>query len=132
MVHLQEGKSLIAVAESLKVHWKTVQSWIKKFREEGFEGLFESSRSGAPKKLTEQQEIFIKEKIESLSKTEVGGYITGKDLHKMLCNQTHAKCSLRTVYNTLHRLNFSWITSRSKHQHGNYARQEEYKKTSAN
>lgn len=132
MVHLQEGKTLLAVADLLKVHWKTVQSWIKRFREEGFGGLLESPRSGAPKKLTERQENFIKEKIESLSKNEVGGYITGKDLHKMLCEQMQARCSLRTVYNTLHRLNFSWITARSKHQHGDHTRQEEYKKTSAN
>lgn len=132
MSHLQDGKTLLAVAALLKVHWKTAQSWIKRFREEGYEGLLESSRSGAPKKLNAKQETFIKEKIESLSKNAVGGYITGKDLHKMLCEQMQAKCSLRTVYNTLHRLNFSWITARSKHQHGDHERQEEYKKTSAN
>ena len=69
---------------------------------------------------------------ESLSKNEVGGYITGKDLHKMLREEMQVKCSLRTIYNALHRLNFSWITARSKHQHSDHARQEEYKKTSVN
>ena len=129
MSHLQDGKALSIVADLLKVHWKTVQAWIKRFREDGFEGLLESPRSGAPRKITKSQEKFIQKKIESLSKNEVGGYITGKDLHKMLCEQTQLRCTLRTIYNTLHRLGFSWITARSKHQHGNHERQEEYKKT---
>ena len=130
MLHLQEGKGLVVIADLLKVHWKTVQAWAKRFRDNGYEGLLESPRSGAPKKINEEQENLIKEKIESLSRNEVGGYITGKDLHKMLSEGTGAKCTLRTIYNTLHRLGFSWIMSRSKHQHGKFEQQEEYKKTS--
>ncbi|MCK5345887.1 MAG: helix-turn-helix domain-containing protein [Candidatus Heimdallarchaeota archaeon] len=129
MSHLQDGKTLSAVADAVKVHWKTVQAWIKRFREDGFAGLLESPRSGAPKRLNEDQENFIKNKIESLSKNSTGGYITGKDLHEMLCKQMQANCCLRTVYNALHRLNFSWITARSKHEHGNSEIQEKYKKT---
>ncbi|WP_425360907.1 winged helix-turn-helix domain-containing protein [Candidatus Tisiphia endosymbiont of Ceraclea dissimilis] len=40
------------------------------------------------------------------------------------------KCSLKTVYNTIHRLGFSWITSRSVHPKSNQATQNTYKKTS--
>ena len=132
MSHLQDGKSLLSVANLMKVHWTTVQSWLRRFRENGFAGLLESPRSGAPKKLNKEHENFIREKVETLSKNSTGGYITGKDLHKMLSKQLQTKCCLRTVYNTLHRLNFSWITARSKHQHSNYAVQEEYKKNSQN
>jgi len=132
MSHLQEGKTLLDVADLLKVHWKTVQAWIARFREAKFDGLLESPRAGAPRKINKRQEDFIKEEIESLARNEIGGYITGKDLHKMLSEKMQARCTLRTIYNTLHRLGFSWITSRSKHQHGNRERQEEYKKTSVN
>jgi len=129
MSHLQDGKTFSAVATLLKVHLTTVQSWLRRFREDGFEGLLESPRCGAPRKLNKKQEDFIKKKIESLSKNAVGGYITGKDLQKMLKEQKGVNCSLRTVYNTLHRLNFSWITSRSKHPQGDDSRQKAYKKT---
>jgi len=51
MYHLQLGKSFKAISEIVKSHWKTVQSWLRRFRNHGFEGLFESQRSGAPRKI---------------------------------------------------------------------------------
>ena len=57
MSHLQDGKTLLVVADLLKVHWKMVQAWIKRFREDGFDGLLESPRSGAPKKINEPQTL---------------------------------------------------------------------------
>lgn len=50
MHHLQQGKDLKGVAEIIQMHWKTVQPWLRHFREFGFSGIFESPRSGAPKK----------------------------------------------------------------------------------
>jgi len=129
MHHLQLGKSFKAISAIVKLHWKTVQSWLRRFRNHGFEGLFESQRRGAPKKLNTQQESAIFDKINALSESKTGGYITGKELHNMLLEEYGAKCALRTVYNTLHRLGFSWITSRSMHPKSNDETQTTYKKT---
>ena len=130
MHHLQLGKSLKTVSAIVKSHWKTVQSWLKRFRNHGFEGLFESQRSGAPRKLDTLQESALSDKINTLSKSKTGGYITGKELHNMLIKEYGAKCALRTVYNAMHRLGFSWITSRSMHPKSNQETQNTYKKTS--
>ena len=48
----------------------------------------------------------------------------------MLLEEYGARCALRTVYNTMHRLGFSWITSRSMHPKSNQETQNTYKKTS--
>jgi transposase len=130
MHHLQLGKSLQVVSGIVKSHWKTVQSWLRRFRDTGFEGLFESKRSGAPRKLNIVQESALCDKINILSESKTGGYITGKELHKMLREEHGAKCALRTVYNTIHRIGFSWITSRSMHPKSNQEAQNTYKKTS--
>ena len=130
MYHLQLGKSFKEISAIVKSHWKTVQSWLRRFRNYGFEGLFESQRSGAPKKLNTEQEAAIFDKINELSAGKTGGYITGKELHNMLTEQHDAKCALKTVYNTMHRLGFSWITSRSEHPKSNKEIQDAYKKTS--
>ena len=119
-----------AISAIVKSHWKTVQSWLRRFRNNGFEGLFESQRSGAPRKLNTKQESAIFDKINELSASKTGGYITGKELHNMLIEQYNAKCALKTVYNTMHRLGFSWITSRSMHPKSNKETQNTYKKTS--
>ena len=130
MHHIQLGKSFKAISEIVKVHWQTVQSWLRRFRNNGFEGLFESQRSGAPRKLNTIQESAIFDKINELSASKTGGYITGKELHNMLIERYNTKCALRTVYNTMHRLGFSWITSRSMHPKSNKETQNAYKKTS--
>lgn len=129
MHHLQSGKSLKLVAELVKSHWTTVQAWLQRFREFSFDGLFESPRSGAPKKLKAEQEDFLSDKIKKLSEDKTNGYITGKELHQLLINEYNVQCSLRTVYNALHRLGFSWITSRSIHPKSNSEVQNAYKKT---
>lgn len=130
MYHLQLGRSLKAVSGLVQYHWATVQRWLKQFKKHGFKGLSESHRSGAPRKLTVQQEECLSSKIEELSLNKVNGYITGKELHRMLVEQYNVQCSLRTIYNSLHRLGFSWITSRSMHPKSNAEIQDAYKKTS--
>lgn len=107
MYHLQLGKSLKVTATIVMAHWKTVQSWLRRFRNHGFDGLFESHRSGASKKLNGFQESFLTDTINRLSSSKTGGYITGKELHHMLVERYGTKCSLRTVYNTMHRLGLS-------------------------
>ena len=129
MYHLQLGKSLKVISTIVSVHWKTVQSWLRRFRSDGFDGLFES-HSGASKKLNSLQESFLTDTINTLSSSKTGGYITGKELHNMLIERYGIKCSLKTVYNTMHRLGFSWITSRSMHPKSNQETQDAYKKTS--
>lgn len=132
MAHLQDGKDIQSVAASVKVHYKTVQSWLSRFRANGFEGLFESKRSGAKRKVTQAQETWLIDKLTQLSKAPEGGYITAKMLHEMLEDEHSLKCHLKTVYNTLHRLGFSWITSRSRHPNSDEQAQEAYKKSLAN
>lgn len=127
--HIQLGKSLKAVSELVQYHWATIQRWLKLFKEHGFEGVSESHRSGAPRKLTVLQEECLASKIKELSEDKVNGYTTGKELHRMLVEQYNAQCSLRTIYNSLHRLGFSWITSRSMHPKSSIETQDAYKKT---
>lgn len=129
MHHIQLGKSLKAVSVLVQYHWATVQRWLKQFKKYSFEGLSESHRSGAPRKLTALQEECLSSKIKELSEDRVNGYTTGKELHQMLLEQYNIQCSLRTIYNSLHRLGFSWITSRSMHPKSNTEIQDTYKKT---
>ena len=130
MHHLQLGQSLKYVAKIVDVHWKTVQSWLKRFRISGFSGLFESPRSGAPKKITGKAERWLSKKIHTLSEAKTGGYITGKELQQLLLKKHGISCTLKTIYNKLHQLNYSWITSRSMHPKSSAKAQDGYKKTS--
>ena len=39
MAHIQDGKTLKQAAESLKTHWKTIQTWLRNFRNFGIDHL---------------------------------------------------------------------------------------------
>ena len=78
MHHIQSGKTLKEVSEIVQHNWVTVQKWLKKFKEEGFEGLYESERSGAPRKITREAENFISKKLLTLRESKTRCYIKGK------------------------------------------------------
>ena len=130
MYHLQKGKTLQAVAEIVQTHWKTVQSWLRRFRNFGLLCLYDAPRSGAAKKIVNEAEKWLYETVLSSSESKTGGSMTAKELHQKLRDSYGIQCSLKTVYNKLHALNFSWISARSIHPHTHLEIQEAYKKTS--
>jgi transposase len=90
----------------------------------------DAPRCGAPKKITGDAEKWLSDKIQALSEAKEGGYITGYELQDQLNKKYGVTCSLKTIYNKLHQLNFSWITSRSIHPKTSIQAQDEYKKLS--
>lgn len=77
----------------------------------------------------EQVEAFKKAVIE-LRDERQGGRIRGKDIAELLEKQFNIQCSLRSVYDTLNRIDLVWITGRSIHPEADLQAQEDFKKTS--
>ena len=128
MANIKAGMTLKSIAPVLNVHWKTIQQWLYRFRKEGISGLYVRSTKEKPTKLGADIEKWISQFMEALYSTSVGGRITGKQLHKIVCKEFSVSCSFKTIYNTLHRLNLSWISCRSKHPKSDKEVQEVYKK----
>jgi len=73
---------------------------------------------------------WIKQFIDNLNCSDQNGHITGRQLHNLIQDEFSIRCCLRSIYNALHRLHFSWITARSKHPKSDAEVQEIYKKLS--
>jgi transposase len=131
MAHLQEGWSYAEIATALRVHATTVHGWMLRFETAGLDGLRESPRSGAKRKVEVSQEAKIKEAVLDLQEQRSGGRITGHDARAMLEEQFQVTCCLNSVYNLLARLDLVWITVRSKHPKQSQACQDTFKKTFA-
>ena len=131
MAHLQEGWSYPEIAMALRVHEATVHGWVHRFKTAGLDGLRESPRSGAKRKLASSQEVTFKEAVVELQAQRSGGRITGHDIKAMLEEQFQVTCCLNSFYNLLARLNLVWITVRSKHPKQSQASQDAFKKTFA-
>lgn len=130
MAHIQDGKTLKQTAASLKVHWNTIQTWLRNFRNFGIERLYIKPTKVKPSRISKQAEIWLVNFLTMAGSDDTGGHITGKQLQSIITKEFSIKCCLQTIYNTLHRLKFSWITSRSKHPKSNAEIQELYKKFS--
>jgi transposase len=116
---------------ALRVHETTVHGWVLRFKTAGLDGLKESPRSGAKRKLPADQEAKFKDAVIDLQEQRSGGRITGHDVRTLLEEQFQVNCCLNSVYNLLARLSLVWITVRSKHPKQSQASQDTFKKTFA-
>lgn len=129
MAHLQEGREYLEIATALRVGKGAVQDWVKRFKAAGLDGLRESPRSGARRKLEASQEAPFKEAVFRLQEQRSGGRATGHDIQALLAEQFQVACCRGSVYNLLGRLGLVWITVRSKHPKQSQASQDAFKKT---
>jgi transposase len=130
MAHLQEGRDYQEIATALRVPKITVQGWVQRFKAEGLDGLRESPRSGAKRKLAAGREAEFKAAVMGLQEQRPGGRITGHAIRALLEEQFQVACCLNSVYNLLARLGLVWITVRSKHPKQSQGSQDAFKKTS--
>lgn len=126
--HIKGGADRAQTAIYLKTSRKAVNDWAKKFYENGLEGLKEQTRVGRPCKLTAEQLISFKEYVTKNSIKPTGGRLTGKSLVNYIKEEYEVTYCLDNIYRLLNSLNFSWITSRSKHPKQSEEVQENFKK----
>ena len=131
MQNIKEGLSLKAISKVLKVHWKTIQNWLRCFRKDGISGLYVKKTKFKPTKLNDEIKLWIHDFMKAMYSNQVGGSITGKQLLHLVKQHFAIECCLQTIYNTLHRMNLSWISCRSKHPKSEAEVQKLYKKTLA-
>lgn len=129
MSHIKAGLSLQETSEVIKTPWATVQSWLQNFRKEGLKGLYIKTTKYKPPKITSEIKNWINDFVKVLYSNQVGGSITGRQLLSLVQKHFGIKCCLQTIYNTLHSLNLSWISCRSKHPKSDDEVQDLYKKT---
>ena len=108
----------------------TVSAWIKKFNQEGLDGLKEKKGRGAKRKISPSEQKAFREAVIELQDRKQGGRIKGKDVLKLMREKFGVTCCLTSVYYALHRADLVWISGRSKHPKCSPEIQEAFKKTS--
>jgi len=126
--HIKDGVNRAKTAIYLKISRKAVNDWSKKFYENGLDGLKEQPRIGRPCHLTAEQLITFKDYVLKNSIKPNGGRLTGKSLVSYIQEEFGVTYCLDNIYRLLKSLNFSWITSRSKHPKQSQEIQEDFKK----
>jgi len=126
--HIQAGANRTETAKYLKVSRRIVNDWVAKFYAKGLEGLVEKRRAGRPTALTKEQLLQFKKYVIDNSIKARGGRLKATDMAEYINNEFGIKYSIQNIYLILHKLNFSWITSRSRHPKQSQEVQDDFKK----
>jgi transposase len=126
--HIKDGANNTQTAKYLKVSRRSVNDWVKRFNTEGIDGLKEKSRSGRPCSLSVKQLQQLKIYIQENSIKPNGGRLKASIIRNYIENEFSVEYKLKNIYRLLHQLNFSWITSRSRHPKQSKEIQEAFKK----
>jgi transposase len=126
--HIKNGANRTQTAKYLQVSRRMVNEWVKRFNEEGLDGLKEKPRSGRPPALSTAQLKKLKAYVVSHAIKPDGGRLKGTLVIAYVEQEFGVSYSPTNIYRLLHQLDFSWITSRSKHPKQSQDAQDEFKK----
>lgn len=122
------GMTAIEIAVILGIHSRTVEKHHERYFKEGL-SLFTDKKPGpvpgSPLSTTEQEKVFFQELEEKAKKGELLKATQIKPLYEQLVGKT---VGLTTIYNLLHRNDWSKQQPRPEHPKGDKEAQENFKK----
>jgi transposase len=129
LAYLKEGKTHCETAKLLYISSQKVSAWLKRFRQDGLEGLKDKPRSGRPRLLDSGAHETLKEKIEQSQAALSGGRLRGEDIIQLIKDEWGVSYSQSGIYYLMKDIGMSWISARSKHPKQDEDAQATFKKT---
>lgn len=118
------------IAEALSSNRRTVQLWVYRYRDGGIEALRPCPLPGRAPKLPREREAQFQARLKAGPRMEDGVCtLRGKDAVRILENEFGASYSLEGAYNLLHRLGYSCLKPRPKHEKNDPVAMKKFKKT---
>ena len=109
---------------------RTIQMWVAKYNSHSLEGLKEQPRSGrCPKLPPAKYKKFCSRIDAGPAKKDSTATLSGKDIQQILSESFGVVYTLDGVYKLLHRLGYSCLKPRPRHEKADSLIQEKFKKT---
>lgn len=125
----QSGETCAKIAGRMAESPRTIRRWIRRYNAEGIEGLADRPRPGQPTKLPrEQEQAFCARLDAGATEEDPVSVLHGPEIQHILEHEFGARYSLSGVYDLLHRLGYSWLCPRPRHEHADPEAQEAFKK----
>lgn len=127
--HAIAGRETRDIQEALARSRGFVQRWAYAYRDGGIEALHDKPRGGSEPKLPREREDEFRARLDT-GPTPQDGVCTlrGRDVQRILKEEFGVKCSLQAAYDTLHRLGYSCLATRPRHEHHDPIAQARFRK----
>jgi len=110
---------------------RTVQQWIARYNRGGIHELIDKPRCGAPSKMPAHVEQQILKRIQAPPQSgQDFGLLNGPAIRDIIQQEFGVLYSLPGLYDWLHRMGFSYLAPRPRHEKADPQAQEAFKKTS--
>lgn len=109
-----------------------VQRWAYAYRDGGIEALKDKPRGGSVAKISGENAAKLRARIDA-GPTEADGVCTlrGKDIQRIARDELDTEVSLTSVYRAMHKMNYSCLAPRPRHEKQDLAAQKKFKEESA-
>ena len=125
------GKTAPEIATLLGYRRRTIQNWIYAYTQKGLEGLQDTPGRGSRCQLNADQIQWLRQRIDEGVRPDDGVCVLrGKDIQRIIARQFDVHYSLSAVYRLLHRLGYSYVSSRPEHPKGDPEARKSFKKKS--
>lgn len=123
-----DGEEKLRIAHLLGVAKSTVEIWVYRYRDGGLDALVPIKQPGAVRKLDPSQHERLRARLDA-GATEADGACTlrGQEVRRILAKEFGVKMSLDTAYRTLHRLGYSCLSPRARHEHRDEQAQQHFR-----
>ena len=108
---------------------RTIQRWVERYNDESIDGLVDKPRTGRPSKLSVDKQGQFCECVDA-GPTGTTATLYGRDIQHILRKNFGVVYTLDGVYKLLHRLGYSCLRPRPRHEKSDPLVQERFKKTS--
>jgi transposase len=123
-----DGHDAPSIARTLLRSRRQVQDWIYAYRDGGIGNLQPKPRPGRPTKLPREREAELKARLDGGARGGDGVCtLRGKDVVRILAAEFGVGYTLDGAYDLLHRLGYSCLTPRPKHEKNNPVAMEHFK-----
>ena len=129
LAYLKEGRSKAQVSQLTFTAPDRVYAWLKRFREQGIEGLRDKPRSGRPGLLDRSAYDALQQKIEDSQSSLSGGRLRGEDIIQLVKDEWGAEYTLSGICRLMKAIGMSWVSTRSEHPKQDEQAQQPFKKT---
>jgi transposase len=128
VVHVLAGKQTLWIADALGRSRAFVQRWAYAYRDGGITSLTDKPRGGSKPKLPREMEARLKARIDAgPTREDKVCTLRGKDVQRIIREEFGVEVSLNAAYRTLHRMGYSCLAPRPRHEKQDLVAQEKFK-----